>query len=116
MSNEVAMRVAYIDCFAGIAGDMLLGALVDAGVPAEVLLDATAALGLGASLRMERVDRSGIACTKVHVFEGDHLADAHETHAHSDHAHAHDDHAHSHGDHSHEHDEHSHAHAHGRSL
>ena len=71
------MRVAYIDCFAGIAGDMLLGALVDAGVPAEVLVDATAALGLGASLRIERVDRSGIACTKVHVLEGDHLAEAH---------------------------------------
>ena len=70
------MRVAYLDCFAGIAGDMFLGALIDAGVPAQVLVDAVAALGLGASLRIERVDRSGIACTKVNVFEGDHLADA----------------------------------------
>jgi uncharacterized protein (DUF111 family) len=70
------MRVAYIDCFAGISGDMLLGALIDAGVPAEVLEDATAAHGLGAKLWIERVDRSGICCTKVHVFDGDHLADA----------------------------------------
>jgi uncharacterized protein (TIGR00299 family) protein len=127
------MRVAYIDCFAGIAGDMLLGALVDAGVPAEVLHDATAALGLGASLRIERVDRSGIACTKVHVLEGDHLAEAHaemaEAHGHGhehshkhEHAHAENEaqaHGHSHS-HEHTHDgvthTHEHSHTHGRSL
>ena len=111
------MRVAYIDCFAGIAGDMLLGALVDAGVPAEVLADATAALGLGASLRIERVERSGISCTKVHVLEGDHLAEAHAETCASEHTH--DDAAHGHGhEHSHKH-EHAHAeneaHAHGHS-
>ena len=106
------MRVGYIDCFAGIAGDMLLGALVDAGVPAEVLEDATAALGLGASLRIERVDRSGISCTKVHVFEGDHLAEAHAETAH-EHEHEGHSHEHAHGDaaHTHEH-EHSHKHEH----
>ncbi|MGA2897636.1 MAG: nickel pincer cofactor biosynthesis protein LarC [Acidobacteriaceae bacterium] len=127
------MRVGYIDCFAGIAGDMLLGALVDAGVPTQVLEDATAALGLGASLRIERVDRSGIACTKVHVLEGDHLAEAHaemaEAHGHGhehshkhEHAHAENE-AHAHGhSHSHEHTHdgvthtHEHSHAHGRSL
>jgi uncharacterized protein (TIGR00299 family) protein len=70
------MRVGYLDCFAGISGDMLLGALLDAGVEAKVLHDATAALKLGATLRVERVDRSGISCTKVHVMEGEHLAEA----------------------------------------
>ncbi len=69
------MRIAYLDCFAGMAGDMFLGALIDAGVPAKVLQDATAALGLNASLRIETVDRSGISCTKVTVFEGERVAD-----------------------------------------
>ena len=68
------MRIAYLDCFAGIAGDMFLGALIDAGVPPQVLHDATAALNIGATLRIEKVDRSGISSTKVHVLEGDHLA------------------------------------------
>lgn len=69
------MRIAYLDCFAGIAGDMFLGALVDAGVPRSVLEDATAAMQLGATLQFETVDRSGISATKVHVLEGNHLAD-----------------------------------------
>lgn len=69
------MRIAYLDCFAGIAGDMFLGALIDAGVPVKVLQDATTALGLNASLRVETVDRSGISCTKVTVFEGERVAD-----------------------------------------
>ena len=64
------MRIAYIDCFAGIAGDMFLGALIDVGIPEQVLHDAAAALNIGATVKVEKVDRSGISSTKVHVLEG----------------------------------------------
>jgi uncharacterized protein (TIGR00299 family) protein len=124
------MRIAYIDCFAGIAGDMFLGALIDAGVPAKVLEDATAALGVGASLRIEKVDRSGISATKVHVLEDGRIAEQVQPayarqpetqHQHkTGHAHSHD---HEHGqEHSHAEeaghlqDAHEHSHSHGRSL
>jgi pyridinium-3,5-bisthiocarboxylic acid mononucleotide nickel chelatase len=61
------MRIAYLDCFSGMSGDMFLGALVDAGVPAKLLEDTVAALNIGARLEISRVNRSGIAATKVDV-------------------------------------------------
>jgi pyridinium-3,5-bisthiocarboxylic acid mononucleotide nickel chelatase len=62
------MRIAYLDCFSGISGDMFLGALVDAGVPANLLEETVAALELGARLEISRVVRGGIAATKVDVY------------------------------------------------
>jgi uncharacterized protein (TIGR00299 family) protein len=120
------MRIAYLDCFAGIAGDMFLGALIDAGVPPQVLHDATASLNVGATLRVEKVDRSGISATKVHVLEGNRLAEqkplSTETHTHQPKAqHQHktgQPHTHNpepaHADETHPHEDHSHTH--GRSL
>jgi pyridinium-3,5-bisthiocarboxylic acid mononucleotide nickel chelatase len=61
------MRVAYLDCFSGISGDMFLGALVDAGVPHSILEQAVASLQLGARLEFSRASRSGISATKVDV-------------------------------------------------
>jgi uncharacterized protein (TIGR00299 family) protein len=62
------MRIAYLECFSGISGDMFLGALVDAGVSPALLEKTVAALGLGARLEISRVVRSGISATKVDVW------------------------------------------------
>ena len=61
------MRIGYLECFAGISGDMLMGALVDAGAPIELLQRTAASLALGAELRVTRVSRSGIQSTKIDV-------------------------------------------------
>jgi uncharacterized protein (TIGR00299 family) protein len=61
------MRIAYLECFSGISGDMFLGALLDAGVPPEVFTRTVEALGVDARLEISRVDRSGISATKVDV-------------------------------------------------
>ena len=62
------MTLAYFDCFSGISGDMTLGALVDAGFPLEVLRAELAKLDLtDYTLSSEKVRRSGISATKVHV-------------------------------------------------
>jgi pyridinium-3,5-bisthiocarboxylic acid mononucleotide nickel chelatase len=94
------MRIGYLECFSGISGDMLLGALVDAGVPFDHLEQAAAALNVGARLEMRKVTRGGITGTKVDVITADHPPHEPE-HSHS---HAKPDHAHE----SHSHEEHSH--------
>ncbi len=99
------MRIGYLECFSGISGDMLLGALVDAGVPLALLEETTAALNVGAHLEMRKVSRGGLAGTKVDVIvENDHAA-AHN-HAHGEAGHIHE----------HDHPEHSHAHTHDHGL
>jgi pyridinium-3,5-bisthiocarboxylic acid mononucleotide nickel chelatase len=62
------MRIAYLECFSGMSGDMFLGALVDAGVPASLLETTVAALDVGARLEVSRVVRGGISATKVDVY------------------------------------------------
>ncbi|HKV85829.1 MAG TPA: nickel pincer cofactor biosynthesis protein LarC [Ktedonobacterales bacterium] len=60
--------LAYLDCFSGISGDMLLGALVDAGAPVALLLAALDGLHLpGYSLGVERVTEHGISGARVKV-------------------------------------------------
>ncbi len=62
------MKTAYFDCFSGISGDMILGALVDAGVGIDVLRAELGKLKLpGYEITALKVTRAGISATKVHV-------------------------------------------------
>src|SRR6185436_7430576 len=62
------MKTLYFDCFAGASGDMILGALVDAGVDQRALVDHLQLLGVaGWKIDFEKVDRSGISSTYARV-------------------------------------------------
>jgi uncharacterized protein (TIGR00299 family) protein len=64
--------IAYLDCAGGLAGDMLLAALLDAGAPEAALREVPRRLGLGeVELRLERVQRHGIGALHLGVV-GDH--------------------------------------------
>ena len=87
------MRIAYFDCPSGAAGDMIVGALVDAGVPFEALRSELAKLHLpGWSLERREVMKGVFRATKVdvHVHDHDHAGGA----AGHSHAHGHDRHEH----------------------
>lgn len=78
------MRVAYFDCPSGAAGDMVMGALVDAGVPFDALRDELGKLGLsGFTLERREVMKGVFRATKVDVHVHDH------DHTHGDAGHAH---------------------------
>jgi pyridinium-3,5-bisthiocarboxylic acid mononucleotide nickel chelatase len=111
-SKEPAMtvKIAYLDCPTGVAGDMCLGALVEAGVPIGYLHTQLSRLGIAAEfhLRTTQVHQNGQIATKVHVdlTAADPMQlDAHSHHEHHDHSHEHHDHSH-----------HDHAPKHSRNL
>src|SRR3954454_22958799 len=64
--------IGWLDLSAGASGDMMLGALVDAGVPLEVPAAAVAALPVEpVTLTTEQVTRHGLGATRVHVHAPD---------------------------------------------
>ena len=112
-------RVMYLDCFSGAAGDMLLGAFLDAGLPEAALRDALGSLGVDHDLQIRKVVRCGVTATKVDVIEraGPGTIPAASAHGHHDHGHDHGprhDHGHTHT-HPHDHapaEGHAHGHSH----
>ena len=85
------MRVLYLDCFSGAAGDMFLGALIDAGVSLDDVRSALGGLAVAPdAVWTERVHRAGITATKFCVRGEDAAPHANgDEHAHEHHHHVH---------------------------
>lgn len=106
------MKAIYLDTFAGISGNMLLGALLDAGYPLEALRSELQKLHLGAyELIYKKVNKLGIEATYFNVLLPEEHVHSHD-HEH-EHEHHHEEHEHSHQhEHEHHHEENTHIHAH----
>ncbi len=104
MIDSAHMKILYFDCFAGISGDMALGAFLDMGVDKNVLIAELEKLGLkGWHIATEKDSRGGVFGTKATVeLEHHHCG----SDSHSEHHHEHCHHNESH--HNHHHSHHSH--------
>ncbi len=68
-----AVKILYFDCFAGAAGDMIVGALLDAGLPFDELKRALGSLAVdGWEVSADRVLKTGVTATKFRVHEHAH--------------------------------------------
>ena len=75
--------IGWLDCQAGVSGDMLLGALVDVGVPVEVMQEEVSRLADWLELVVSPTTRAGLAATKVTVqvrgVDAEQAGDVHRT-------------------------------------
>ncbi len=72
------MKIAYFDCIAGASGDMILGAMLDAGLPESTLREGLSALKLrDFELRCHRVAKHAFSATKVDVLVADDVPERH---------------------------------------
>jgi uncharacterized protein (TIGR00299 family) protein len=96
-------KTAYFDCFSGASGDMVLGALLDLGLPFDALREALGSLAIEyGGVSADRVLRAGVSATRFRAIADEGRAHQHDAHTH---VHAHDQtHVHSHGV-AHSHDE-----------
>jgi pyridinium-3,5-bisthiocarboxylic acid mononucleotide nickel chelatase len=76
------VTVVYFDCFSGASGDMIVGALIDAGVPLDDIRAALGSLSIDRdAVWTERVQRAGISATKFQV-RGEENGEGHHRHMH----------------------------------
>ncbi len=113
------MKVLYLDCFSGISGDMMVGALCDLGVKPSALEWELSKVNLGDfHMHFERAQRKNIEGVKFSIHGGathEHEHEGEQEHAAAgelhDHEHGEETHAHSHGGaHGHAHEDHEHEH------
>ncbi len=80
------MKIVYFDCFSGISGDMVLGAVVDAGVDPEVLTAELSKLNIDDEFRLhfEKSTKHGIVGTKANVVT---IHDSHKDDHYHEHTH-----------------------------
>jgi uncharacterized protein (TIGR00299 family) protein len=72
------LKIAYFDCFSGVSGDMILGALVDAGLEVSELETELSQLPVrGFRLQAEKTTRQGISGTKLNVIMEEHRTERH---------------------------------------
>ncbi len=76
------MRVLFLDCFSGISGDMMVGALRDLGVEEGAFRSAVDSLGVGGKIHFHRGSRRGISGWKFEAQADDHSHDDHHEHSH----------------------------------
>ena len=95
-------KTLYFDCFSGASGDMIVGALLDLGLPLDDLRQALGSLPVEHAIGAERVLRAGVSATKFTVTGSGH---SHETRPH-----AHDATGQSRAHQPHSHDQTSHGH------
>ena len=120
------MKAIYLETFAGISGNMLLGALLDAGFPIDVLKEELTKLNLGEyELVHQRANKLGIDAQYFNVLlpHGHEHSHNHEHHHHEEqhfhcqeYAHTYDPAHHHEHHHEHKHEEHAHEHHHHEEL
>ena len=120
------MSRLYLECYSGISGDMLTGALLDLGADQEKLEQVLKTIpAQGFDIQISKVQKSGISAVDFDVLLdhehenhdhdmaylfGETAPEAEEHHHHHHDHHDHDGHPHDHDDHHHDHDDHHHGH------
>lgn len=61
------MDILYLDCFSGVSGDMIIGALLDCGADWQALQEGITSLAIGARLEVSKQVRQGISCSSFTV-------------------------------------------------
>ncbi|MCI8993324.1 MAG: nickel pincer cofactor biosynthesis protein LarC [Eubacterium sp.] len=104
------MKILYLECNMGIAGDMLMSALLELHPHKEKFMGRFGRIGIPkVTAEAQSVQKCGITGTHISIKIDGTEEVSQDCHAHGHH-HTHEEHSHVHGEHGHVHEEHSHSH------